>query len=92
MGSSTGTTALMQRNGLSSSRSVPATSSFARLFLLGLLHIGITCARPLGHPRQLMTLYDVDDSGEEDAATWIYLTTAIALVLLGGVFAGLTIA
>lgn len=37
-------------------------------------------------------LEHVEPKPAEDPSLWIYLSTAIALVLLGGAFAGLTIA
>lgn len=74
----------------------PATLSFARLLLVGLLHTTVTYARPLAN-FGLISILGEDEGQDEpkdpaDARLWIYLSTALVLVLLGGVFAGLTIA
>jgi len=67
--------------------------SSARLLLVGLIHAAVVCSAPL--TRSFKT-FESDASDEpkspEDATLWIYLGIALVLVLLGGAFAGLTIA
>lgn len=85
-----------------SRRSTAKLTSFslARLVLVGLLHIGVTCARPLSDAFGFVSVLKKHDGNEgqdepkspDDARLWIYLGTAMILVLLGGAFAGLTIA
>jgi metal transporter CNNM len=43
-------------------------------------------------PDALRVLSEEGPKDPKDARLWVYLSTAIALVLLGGAFAGLTIA
>lgn len=52
-----------------------------------MLHLGVTKAFPI------VSIFD-DDKGKpaDDPQLWAYLGVAAALVLLGGAFAGLTIA
>jgi len=71
--------------------------SAGRLALIGLIHAALTIASPL--PSTFTTAKDHHHSdvpdeprSADDAALWIYLSVAIVLVLLGGAFAGLTIA
>lgn len=70
----------------SSRTSKPKLLSLVQLLCASLLHLGISRAAPL-----FSTLEDEPKSAE-DPQKWILLGTAIALVLLGGAFAGLTIA
>jgi len=75
---------------------VSALSS-ARLLLVGLIHAAVTCARPFTNSVDIYKEHhhsDVPDEprSPEDAELWIYLSVALLLVLLGGAFAGLTIA
>ncbi|EME49920.1 hypothetical protein DOTSEDRAFT_85203 [Dothistroma septosporum NZE10] len=71
----------LQHHGFAALR--PAVLVAARLLLLPL-----ASAAPILH-----TLADEDLSKDaDDPSLWIYLGVAVALVLLGGVFAGLTIA
>ncbi len=66
----------------------PGVYSLIQLLLVGTLHLGITYARPI-----VSRLEDEDEpKSTNDPGLYIYLGTAIALVLLGGAFAGLTIA
>jgi metal transporter CNNM len=79
-----------------SSYGVSALSS-ARLLLVGLIHAAVTCARPFTNSVDIYKEHhhsDVPDEprSPEDAQLWIYLSVALLLVLLGGAFAGLTIA
>lgn len=67
--------------------------SSARLLLVGLIHAAVVCSAPL--TRSFKTFEsDVPDEprSPEDATLWLYLGIALVLVLLGGAFAGLTIA
>ena len=48
-------------------------------------------AAPLDRP-PFVTLKEDGGKPAEDPSLWVYLGTAVALVLLGGAFAGLTIA
>ena len=80
----------------------PATASYlaARPLVLGLAKILSLCITqlPLANaaPIYASTLFHPSDKeAEEDGPNqqlWLYLTVAAALVLLGGAFAGLTIA
>lgn len=64
----------------------PAVFAFARL-------IPIASAAPLGLWRKgVQILEDEAPKAADDPNLWVYLGVAILLVLLGGVFAGLTIA
>ncbi len=76
-------------NGFASSR--PAILSLAKLVLFGVANLPPIRAAPL---RFLpATLLEADGGMPVDNATlWVYLGVAVALVLLGGAFAGLTIA
>lgn len=47
---------------------------------------------PAGFAAPLLRVAKEEAHPAEDASLWVYLGTAVALVLLGGVFAGLTIA
>lgn len=77
----------------------PNAGSWARIarvntLLLALLHgfaPAVKALPLLSAPVHLMEDEDLPKS-PDDASLWIYLSIAIALVLLGGVFAGLTIA
>ena len=65
------------------------------LALVALLHAfaPVVKAIPLFHQRAIHALEDEDlPKSPDDASLWLYLSIAIALVLAGGVFAGLTIA
>jgi metal transporter CNNM len=71
--------------------------SAGRLALVGLIHAALTIAAPLNSAFTIAKEHHHSDAPDEpeapdDAALWIYLTVAIVLVLLGGAFAGLTIA
>jgi len=68
---------------------------FARLLLLGLVHVCAPMAKAL--PLAGIGIVDVRAAADApksaaDAGLWLYLAVAILLVLGGGVFAGLTIA
>lgn len=67
--------------------------SSARLLLVGLVHAAVVCSAPITNSFRTFES-DVSDEPKspEDAALWLYLGIALILVLLGGAFAGLTIA
>ncbi len=67
----------------------------ARLLILGVGQISATSAAPLLSllPFKILAESEEEPPMSPDKPTlWIYLAVAIALVLLGGAFAGLTIA
>lgn len=62
--------------------------SLSRIWIYVLAQLPLLAAAPL-HSK----LVRAQEENEEDPMLlWIYLSTAVALVLLGGAFAGLTIA
>ncbi|KAI9666046.1 MAG: hypothetical protein M1821_003981 [Bathelium mastoideum] len=69
----------------------PAVYSIVKLLCLFIAQLPTICAAPLDHFRALA---DVQLSTKElqNGEFWAYIGIAIALVLLGGAFAGLTIA
>ena len=67
----------------------PAVRGISKLLLLGLTHISHVAAAPL---IEHLSQAKHDAPVEEEASLWLYLTIAAVLVLLGGAFAGLTIA
>jgi metal transporter CNNM len=84
-------------NGYTAAR--PAILGLAKLLFLGLCQLSAVAAAPLskvsGPPMMhLLKLVKDDDSpaNPEDPSLWLYLGVAAILVLLGGAFAGLTIA
>ena len=70
----------------------PAILSIAKLFVFTLTHIPFLRAAPLRNG----PVSALEEAGEgmppHDPTLWIYLAVAVGLVLLGGAFAGLTIA
>ena len=71
----------------------PYVFSTAKLLLLGLGRIPLIHAAPIVNMLPFKIFAEEDDPMSADKPTlWIYLAVAIALVLLGGAFAGLTIA
>lgn len=70
--------------------------AISRRVLLWLLHITLAAIGYAGKvqsaPLNVQGAPEDGPSPPNDPQTWIYLGTAIALVLLGGAFAGLTIA
>ena len=70
------------RNGYASTRII--TLAFGLL-----AQVARTVAAPL---KELGQLHVHEDADSEDASLWLYLGIAALLVLLGGAFAGLTIA
>jgi metal transporter CNNM len=67
----------------------PAVLGLAKIIVLGLGQLSIASAAPL---KRYLQITDGDLPESEDPSLWLYLTTALILVLLGGAFAGLTIA
>ncbi|KAG8532736.1 uncharacterized protein KY384_002613 [Bacidia gigantensis] len=70
----------------------PIYSSCVKLILLLVAQIPLLRASPLHFSAFNVHSTEEQPLPAESAALWIYLAVAIALVLLGGVFAGLTIA
>lgn len=73
-------------NGYTSTR--PAALGLAKILVLGLGQLSMTSATPV---KKFLHITGEEPSTDEPSL-WIYLTTAVILVLLGGAFAGLTIA
>lgn len=71
-----------------SSRPKRGLVSLLHVLLASLFHISTSYAAPL------LTVFEDDNEGKpaSDPSLWLYLTIAMVLVLLGGAFAGLTIA
>ncbi|KAF4553009.1 Cyclin M transmembrane N-terminal domain-containing protein [Elsinoe fawcettii] len=69
----------------------PASFSIVKLLAASILHPTLTYAAPI-LSRSVRSFEEEGPKDPEDASLWVYLGTAIALVLLGGAFAGLTIA
>jgi len=70
----------------------PAAVSVAKLMIVGLMNLPMlrALALPLGLSSRVVILEE--GTSPDDPSLWIYLGVAVALVLLGGIFAGLTIA
>ena len=83
----------MRRSSTASSAVNPAAFSIIKLLIASFLHAPFAAAAPL-FTAPFKTFADDDElpKSPDDAELWIYLSTAIVLVLLGGVMAGLTIA
>jgi hypothetical protein len=72
----------------------PAALSIVKLLGVSLINLPLSYAAPL-FARSDSPVYareEPDPKSPDDPQLWVYLSIAIALVLLGGVFAGLTIA
>ncbi len=69
----------------------PVTLSLTKLFVLGVLNLPRLRASPLILSPFVKTEEDPPLT-PQNPTLWIYLTVAVGLVLLGGAFAGLTIA
>ena len=66
--------------------------SLSRIWIYALAQLPLLRAAPLSL-KSFTAREDVGEGGpSDDPLLWIYLSVAVALVLLGGVFAGLTIA
>ena len=66
--------------------------SSTRLLLVGLIHVVVVCSAPITKSLKTFESDVPEPKSPEDATLWIYLGIALVLVLLGGAFAGLTIA
>jgi metal transporter CNNM len=84
---STSPVARINNNGYAARR--PATQGISKLLFLGLAQISHVAAAPL---KRYLGLLEKETKDPEDPSLWLYLTIAATLVLLGGAFAGLTIA
>ena len=69
----------------------PMLLGLAKLAFLGFYGVTGAQAAPLGIS-SLFSAKEEEGKSPEDASLWLYLSVAAALVLLGGAFAGLTIA
>lgn len=74
------------------SRSRPAALSLANVLLVGLMNLPLLRALALPFAVSVSVTDDEEGKDPQDAGLWLYLGIALALVLLGGLFAGLTIA
>jgi metal transporter CNNM len=75
-------------NGYIASR--PAVIGLAKVLFLGLCQIPYAAGVPLSQLEHI--LLKKEPAEVEDVSLWLYLAIAAVLVLLGGAFAGLTIA
>lgn len=69
----------------------PMVLGLAKVLFLSLAQLPLAHAAPI-YASVLFHAKDHDDKDADDPELWLYLTVAAALVLLGGAFAGLTIA
>ncbi|KAM3079440.1 cell agglutination protein Mam3 [Clarireedia jacksonii] len=76
-------------NGYTSSR--PAVLGLAKVLFLSLCQLSSVSAAPIATYLGIASEDDLPKDAE-DPSLWLYLVTAAVLVLLGGAFAGLTIA
>lgn len=75
-------------NGYTSAR--PAILGLAKALFLGVFQVSAVAAAPV---KSFFGIAEADTPKDpEDASLWLYLGIAGVLVLLGGAFAGLTIA
>jgi len=70
----------------------PIVLGFAKILFLSLGQIPIVRAAPVYTAKLFSTADEPEGKDPDDPGLWIYLTVAAILVLLGGAFAGLTIA
>ena len=73
-------------------RSRPIVLSGAKLLMLGITNLPFLGATPIGYLPSSKFVKVNDAMPPERPTLWIYLAVALGLVLLGGAFAGLTIA
>lgn len=68
--------------------------ALAKVFIRAIGHFPLVQATPIHHLKAnfLHTQDEPEAKPADDASLWLYLGVAAALVLLGGAFAGLTIA
>ncbi|KAI9758371.1 MAG: hypothetical protein M1835_000599 [Candelina submexicana] len=76
-------------NGYAATR--PAVLSVAKLLMVGAVNLPLLRAAPLARSPMFFAYEDAPKSSK-DPTLWVYLGVAACLVLLGGAFAGLTIA
>lgn len=67
----------------------PGIQGMAKILLLVFAQISHASAAPI---KQFFGYTKMEEEPEADVNMWLYLAVAAALVLLGGAFAGLTIA
>ena len=83
----------IRRNGNSLAAIRPVILGLSKLLMIGILNIPFVRAAPFSYAPALFARKVIEDKPmPPDPSLWIYLGTAVALVLLGGAFAGLTIA
>jgi metal transporter CNNM len=70
----------------------PIVLGLSKILFLSLGKAPIVQAAPLFLQSIFSATEDVDPKDPHDPSLWLYLTVAAILVLLGGAFAGLTIA
>jgi metal transporter CNNM len=70
----------------------PLVLGLVKILLLGLAQLQFVQAAPLQAAKLLFASDEDGAKPPEDASLWLYFGVAAALVLLGGAFAGLTIA
>lgn len=77
-------------NGFNSyTASRPAILGLAKVLFLGLTQVSVASASPI---KRFLHIAKDDGKDAEDPSLWLFLGIAAVLVLLGGAFAGLTIA
>lgn len=77
-------------NGYTAAR--PAILGLSKVLFAGLTQLSTATALPLNTAFIVARESSDEPKDAEDPSLWIYLTIAVVLVLLGGAFAGLTIA
>lgn len=70
----------------------PAILSVVKLLVLGVMNLPILHAAPTIFPPFTFNTQEDEPMSPQSPTLWIYLAVAMSLVLLGGAFAGLTIA
>jgi metal transporter CNNM len=70
----------------------PAILGLAKVLLLAIAQLPFVRAAPLHAPLFLFASDKDEGKPPDDPSLWLYLSVAAFLVLLGGAFAGLTIA
>ena len=77
-------------NGYLSTR--PAILGLAKVLFLSIAQVSTVAAAPLVEIFKKDHEHNHDTPDADDVSLWLYLSVAAVLVLLGGAFAGLTIA
>ncbi|KAH0840944.1 hypothetical protein AYO21_11023 [Fonsecaea monophora] len=70
----------------------PIVLGVAKIFFISLSQIPVVQAAPVYAAKLFSSADETEGKDPDDPGLWIYLTVAAVLVLLGGAFAGLTIA